>query len=144
MSLITETLKAYGVDIAKTPVNPRILIPDHGEREGIIVEQFIKDDTGEYIVAGEEMVTGMIFFPEPADDGNSGEDDHTDEEQPEPITLEDVKAEPLRMFTSKGRNLNYIGVEIGIRLAKNFTKDATDEELFQSIYGPAHWKENNR
>lgn len=141
MSLISETLKSYGVDLNKSPVNPRILIPDHGEREGIIVEQFLKDDTGEYIVSNQEIVTGMIFFPEPKPD--TGEEEQAKEEpSSKPLTLEQVKAEPLRKFTSGGKELNYIGVKMGLKFASPFAKEATEEELFQSIYSPCYWENN--
>lgn len=139
MSLIRETLQAYGVDLNKSPVNPRILIPDHGEREGIIVEQFVKDDTGDYIASDQTLVTGLIFFPEPTPD--TGEEEQAKEEpSSKPLTLEQIKAEPLRKFTSGGKEMNYIGVKMGLRFAIPFAKEATEEELFQSIYGPCYWE----
>ena len=140
MSLIRETLQAYGVDLHICPIKPRILIPDLGEREGIIVEQFLKDDTGEYIVSNEEIVTGMVFFPEP--DTETGEEEQAEEPGTKPLTLEQIKAEPLRKFTCGGKEMNYIGVKMGLRFAIPFAKEATEEELFQSIYGPCYWENN--
>ncbi|WP_346844602.1 hypothetical protein [uncultured Rothia sp.] len=141
MSLFTETLEAYGVDLNKTPVNPAIRIHNKGEREGIIVEQFIKDDTGEYVLSGEELVTGFIFFPEPNNDSGNKETKNEEEPADPPLTLEEIRANPHRPISAKdGRTLNHLGIRLGLSIAKPFAGELSEEELFQEIYGPCRWK----
>lgn len=138
-SLIRKTLEAYGIDPHQTPETPQIIIPDPGEPDGIIVEQFVRDHEGNPLVSKQELVTTLVFFPDPTPLESN---EKPAKDLGEPLTLEQVQAKPLRKFTSNGKELNYIGVKMGLNIAKAFAKDATDEDLFQSVYGPCYWADN--